>query len=637
MRNILRVVIHEAIWKRQLQELLELCEQAPIQEVLLMEQSHQLLTSPFPIDKHLRMAKIFAYIGQELRLHGVEFGVNLATCIGHGDAQVPARYQLPFQRQVGDSMKLCKAVYCMTDWNWVKYAAKVCAIYAGCGPKRLMIDDDFRTLNHADAIGCFCSEHAHRVSKKLGYKMDGETLRKLVCKNTSEGVNVRKVWMEVTFEAQKKAAKEIEKAVHAVDPKIQIGLMNSGEPAHSVQGRNMEELLKTFAGSSKRPLSRPAGGAYEDCTHLSIVEMHQMPALSACVAGKETEFISEVENWPHSQFNKSFRLTDLQMKLHTLWGADALSLNIYDYLGTPFQQEPTWAELLRKNVADIEKISRARAGKTLVGVGRPWDARSAAHTVCRTEGIKQMLPDRRLDNILPLLGIPVQFSIGEINFIQGDEALCGTNDEWKELLKGKLLLDGIAAGHLCDRGLEEYLGCSLREEIDRPVMECLNRQEYAGEYCGCMLPTAWSELRQNGIPLYQLSNLQGQAVSSFFDEEWNEISPAVSLYHNTLGGQICVLACPIHTVSWLHRGKGVLLRNILRKMGASELFPMVEDKPNVAPFYYKDFSTGNSLLALVNCGFDEQTFVPQGFCPMVERQEDGKLPPLSVRFFTRDG
>ena len=52
MEYILRVAVHEDAWRRQLGELLELCARTPIREVMLMEESHQILTSPFPREKH---------------------------------------------------------------------------------------------------------------------------------------------------------------------------------------------------------------------------------------------------------------------------------------------------------------------------------------------------------------------------------------------------------------------------------------------------------------------------------------------------------------------------------------------------------------------------------------------------------
>ena len=59
MEYILRVAVHEDAWRRQLTELLSLFESTPIREVMLMEESHKILMSAFPREKHLRMAAIY--------------------------------------------------------------------------------------------------------------------------------------------------------------------------------------------------------------------------------------------------------------------------------------------------------------------------------------------------------------------------------------------------------------------------------------------------------------------------------------------------------------------------------------------------------------------------------------------------
>ena len=90
MEYILRVAVHEDAWRRQLGELLELCARTPIREVMLMEESHQLLTSPFPREKHERMAAVYARMAEAFAAAGVRYSVNLVTCAGHGDNRVPA-------------------------------------------------------------------------------------------------------------------------------------------------------------------------------------------------------------------------------------------------------------------------------------------------------------------------------------------------------------------------------------------------------------------------------------------------------------------------------------------------------------------------------------------------------------------
>jgi hypothetical protein len=53
--------------------------------------------------------------------------------------------------------------------------------------------------------------------------------------------------MRANFLGQLKAAKTIERAVHAEDEQIRVGLMMSTEPQQAMQGRGMAELLAVFA------------------------------------------------------------------------------------------------------------------------------------------------------------------------------------------------------------------------------------------------------------------------------------------------------------------------------------------------------------------------------------------------------
>mgnify|MGYP006955231947 CR=1 FL=1 len=128
MEYILRVAVHEDAWQRQLGELLELCARTPIREVMLMEESHQILTSPFPRTKHERMAAVYARMAEAFAAAGVRYSVNLVTCAGHGDNRVPARLALPFQRFVGEDLAPAHAVYCIADEAWVEYTAQISAL-----------------------------------------------------------------------------------------------------------------------------------------------------------------------------------------------------------------------------------------------------------------------------------------------------------------------------------------------------------------------------------------------------------------------------------------------------------------------------------------------------------------------------
>lgn len=95
-------------------------------------------------------------------------------------------------------------------------------------------------------------------------------------------------------------------------------------------------------------------------------------ALSISQLSEDVEIVSEVENWPHTRYTKSLRITALQMKLHALAGADKISMNVFDFMGTPYHQEMEMVKLIRDNKKEITEIQDLRKGKKQQGVGLLW-------------------------------------------------------------------------------------------------------------------------------------------------------------------------------------------------------------------------------------------------------------------------
>lgn len=84
------------------------------------------------------------------------------------------------------------------------------------------------------------------------------------------------------------------------------------------------------------PLSRPAGLPTATPFTNGIAAIYQTTAQSMAVQGRDTYYISEVENFPRTLYSKSCRVTHLQVALHTFAGVKELSLNLFDHYDTPF-------------------------------------------------------------------------------------------------------------------------------------------------------------------------------------------------------------------------------------------------------------------------------------------------------------
>lgn len=400
----------------------------------------------------------------------------------------------------------------------------------------------------------------------------------------------------------------------------------------------MDKLLREFSGPHRRPVSRPSGGGYRDVLRDGAVAMHQGMALSMSVLGDDVEIISEVENWPHTRYTKSLEITHRQMQLHALAGADALSLNIYDYLATPFDQDCDYEKLLHGVKDELHVIHEARKGKQLYGFGLPWKKEYARFYHCPANSSHELQPDRLLDTYLPRFGIPVQFTPAKGNALMGDEVLAFTDTEIIQFLHGGLLLDGLAADHLQRRGFGEYLGCNVAGTLDIAAVERLREHEFTGQFAGNNLTSNWFRLKHTGKKIYRLEQTSvATSLSTLLDLNFNELSPGMTLFENKLGGRVAILAISPDPWAWLYRSRAYTIGRIVNWLMFESLPVWIDDCPDVAPFYYKNPQNGDALLALLNCSPDSMSLNIHASHTWVnlfsEKDEMSHIKPLNMKFY----
>ena len=626
MRYILRCVVHEPFWQRQLDDLVSVCHAGGIEEVLLMEQSHQIIMSPYPLEKHRRMAGIYSYMAEKLRAEGIGYSVNIASIIGHADTVPPNEYGLPFTRFVSSTLRPNHSTFCILDEDWVAYASEVASLYASTSPDLLMIDDDFRSLNHTEFLGCFCPLHVKRTNEKLGISLDAEGLRDAVLHPEIYGHDIRKAWMDINFQGQLKAAEEIGKAARNACPSVKVGLMNSGEPQHSVQGRHMQELICAFSGKDTG-YSRPLGGAYSDSVHSELADAYLGMALSAeQIIG--SYIISEVENWPHTLFTKSLKSTELQMKLHTLAGADAISLNIFDYLATPYSQEPEFTSLLSSVKEELGHIEKSIKDMHSNGLGLLWKGNEAERTV---NGI---LPARGMDGLSAQMGISVMFREGRVNLLYGETAAVLDDDEISRLLSKGLIVSSEAIDVLLARGFGEYLGIETQGRIDSAGVERIIPHPLSGGFAGNMLSTNEFRFITRGITIPRYSAIDDSEVISVFEDiEYRRISDGMVMHKNSLGGNVLLLPVPFSTWSYAFRSRASILKEFIKLCDPDTI---CLSSLNIFPIHLKA-QDNRSILALLNTGLDEEATDLPFPCRNIRTDiiDSGRvvLSPLELRIY----
>ena len=293
MKYSLRICIPRAAAWVYTAQAIDACKKTGVDEVMLCEDNVFIAAAPQPLEAHRENAALLKTAADAFRAAGIACCFYLKSLVGHGDYQLPA---LPYTKFVGLNGEASQTECCLLDEGFRRYGAELLSYYAACGFTSMMVDDDFRSVNHAGGqIGCFCSLHVKQTEALYGKPLTQARLMEAMRSWDEESLRIRACFRRVNYHGQKEFAAAVERAVHAVDENVKIGLMCSGIEADMFQERNMRELLKTFAGKKHRPYLRPPGGAYRETAAVNLFSGFSDGAKYRALIGADADYISEVD------------------------------------------------------------------------------------------------------------------------------------------------------------------------------------------------------------------------------------------------------------------------------------------------------------------------------------------------------
>ena len=624
----LRVCIHPDSWEQQMDDLIWACHYGRVEEVLLCEQPYHIAPVIQTLEYHQKMKKAYAAVVPILKEKGIRTSLYVKSSVGHG-CNCKVDFEFPYQKFMGHALQESAHEPCILDPAWQDYIAKVMGEYAQCDFEKIMIDDDFRSVNRSGGqVGCFCALHAQRVSELLGVEIDSRKLLAHVVRNDEESLKVRKAWLDANYAGQLVAISKMERAIHAENPKTMFGLMNSGVAADAMQGRKIKELLRAAAGGNK-PLSRPPGCAYQDTAKDGIVGMHTRTAQSMANQGADVYYVSEVENFPRNIFSKSRTLLDLHLSIHALLGVSELTLNIFDHYQTPIKYSMEYLELLKENKAKYTKLNSLTKGKKLVGIGFPWHEEISYRLKNRSNSPQEIGFVQQLDSSFLRMGLPVQYTKGEINCLEGDLVRCYTDEELEALLAKGLLLDRVAAENLCQRGYADCIGASFKEQYLAPCYESFSSDAFNPKYLNQYTPIFNGE--DGALSAYLFTPKKGAIIASeLLDSDKKSTGPGTILYENKFGGRVCIFAAPfLDRNNWNIKCRQEQLQKIISWLSHDNYPLILEDCTNVMPLLYQ--GDEELLLVLVNTGFDPQQVRIEGKIAVALAEKKVELAPFELK------
>lgn len=477
---------------------------------------------------------------------GIVYSINPWFTLGHCDRGWDGSSTPDIERLVGHDGAKCKECACPLSQGWREYFFEVWRLYAETGPKVLWVEDDIRTFNHTPAeFGCFCPAHMKMFSRRIGEKV---TRKKLVRSMLRPGKPHpwRAEFLAMQGEIMVDVARRLSKAVHAANPGVSLGLMSSGHHYHGIEGRKWTAFADALADG--RPFfSRPPLGIY---TETVLHELYYNPdsikgARHVLPDGANEQ--AEVDNAFFSLYTCGAAMTFLKIATSFAYGCHGVTMNLFDHNGTPMEKDLAFGRLLAENKPFYDGLTEA--------CGQPGTYRGVQllhHS--KTSSVTHLAPGASYRDMDPhqhecmeqleALGIPTTYDEESVVSASGQVIRALSKKQIRKLLAGGLLLDGVAARALTDRGFGEAIG--LKKVADpRSLFEIgpYNAEEFFHpDYGGADHTYLVSLFGPNsGPPFCELKPAKDATViSRFVDPDIGRGPASMIAYQNALGGRIVV-------------------------------------------------------------------------------------------------
>lgn len=541
---------------RRLQELLVFCRRARIAAVQFYVNT---LPGTYYMPAHSAAEQAHwaqwmrETVAPALRAAGLSYQLNFQMLLGASSGGLDMRDEYAWEYLVDQHGRETLGCACPVGPMFRKTMGAMLRLWAATGPDVIWIDDDFRLHNHGmndrdPDYYCYCRYHLRAFAKIIGRPLSRAELVRAVLAPGRPGV-LRQQWLNFLGDTMTETAAWICRQVQTVSPHTRLAQMTSLPDVHAAEGRDWKAFLTALCGGAP-PMTRPCSGIYMGtnapvkAAAISYLTIAQSIAVVEQTAGPHrVEYGPELENTRFTTWSKSAAHTRFLLILGQLTGCSQITLSLHDLDGSPLDEEPTLAPLLRRSKPVLDTLAGLRLSawspEGIIFLSDPDSARK----VRLDPGAKlnDLATGRDGESILLQSGIPARYAPVEtavrakgVVALDRLTAWCPSDRDMKRLLAGRLLLDGGALGVLWARGFGKYLGV----DVGAPQNYTIMAETYSGDVLpgvhACRVPhrgRRWRELTLRGAPL----------ASEFIDAK-NRRHVGSAIYRNALGGRVAMAA-----------------------------------------------------------------------------------------------
>jgi hypothetical protein len=485
---------------------------------------------------------MMARAAARIRALGIAPGLQIANTLGHGFSLLRDDSGAAWPPMIDADGRTAPPAPCPRSQALLTYIARMTRLYSVWQPSSIWIDDDLRMNSHGKLqYGCFCPVCLREFSAQQGKKYSRQTLVAALHHPTAG--SVRLAWTRFNGQCLAGIAGVVAKTVHAVAPACRMGFQQIGHEQFMYSGPDWSPVLKSLARASGRPAGARLGhGYYTDHAPRQMVNKafwisRQIDRLPSCV----DQICPEIEGFTHNALGKSAHGIAVESSLDLAMGCNSLSYAIlcsghepmawYETLLARINAyQPFWKEYLQINANTTPGGLDVRLGMEHVGGIRSQGEKPFAWSAVNLDTVYN----------LACMGVPLCTSAqGAGAVILHADAVGGLSDrELRRIFSGGVLLDGLAAWRVQERGLGEWLGVQVEPiTMPMPFRERISDDPLNGGYAG----RHWdSQGNPSGAYLLKSRVADVRVLGCYVDRTKAPRGPATVLAENRRRGRVAV-------------------------------------------------------------------------------------------------
>lgn len=614
----------------RIEELAQFCLSSRIEEVMFFFTAEELSLGHPTREMCEPWIDVACRLRDRLARDGVDLSLNPWTTTYHNPRGRRLFEGQTFTTMVGPNGVRSPVCACPLCENWQSYLCDLFAEWCRrVKPVALWVEDDWRLHNHGDELGfggCFCELHMERFSTAVGQPVSREQLLNAVLA-PGEPHPWRQIWLDLWRDTLLEPARRLRDAVRTASPTTQLGLMSSDPDTHSIEGRDWL-ALQTVLGRVPAFLTRPHLPPYTEDHALHCppaVTRHTIANLAHPI-----EIYPELENSPRcGPYSKSRKYSIWECLHSVCYGAAGITINAYDMMGNGIALDPHFGEALavaKDRLSSVVKLSVDDAQSHGVDVlfhpdiarrlhcPAPVPSRASfdpdANSSAEISGMSLLKEDSTVwSRTFFTLGIAhrltsVPETDGRPVAVSGQTVRCFTDAEIQKLLQGGLLLDGVAAEVLLERGFGRHIG--IQSGRWRDLMDTAHAYEQIHEDDPAVFGLARPRMSaaRSADRLFDMTLADACDIrTSIHRADHGNVCPGLVVYNNSLGGTVAATAYPLSGGQPFFMGffnvfRRVLMQNLMFELASADApLAMAEDE---AIHLYRVPTEQGTLLAWLN-------------------------------------